>query len=113
MVRISRQSSFANFNFKKSRYKVLVDDHVFEPSLTQCERGSDCWFSDDPQRFFGKKVQSDQNRHMWRVWFDSSSTHSLIAEKEQIYNGPCMVSLEAQIVSLRRSWLNLPYGEYL
>ena len=52
-------SSFANFCKKKSG-EVLIDDDVFENIAKIIEKeGSDCWFSDDPQKFLGKKYKSD------------------------------------------------------
>ena len=75
------------FLFQKTG-KVLVDDHVFENIATIYEKeGSDCWFSDDPQRFLGKKYKAEEYEKLSdivEVWFDSGSTHSFVLEKEKI-----------------------------
>ena len=44
----------------KSDGKVLVDEDVFENIAKIYEKeGSDCWFSDDPQKFLGSKYKAD------------------------------------------------------
>jgi len=42
----------------KKTNKILVDDNVFENIASIYEKeGSDCWFSDDPQKFLGKIIK--------------------------------------------------------
>ena len=42
----------------KKTHEILVDDEVFNNIAKIYEKeGSDCWFSDDPQRFLGKKYK--------------------------------------------------------
>ena len=51
------------------------------------KEGSDCWFSDDPQRFLGDKYsykEYEKLSDIVEVWFDSGSTHSFVLEKERI-----------------------------
>ena len=44
----------------KKTNKILVDDEVFETIAEIYEKeGSDCWFSDDPQKFLGKKYKAE------------------------------------------------------
>ena len=41
--------------------EILVDDEVIENIASIYEKeGSDCWFSDDPQRFLGDKYNADE-----------------------------------------------------
>ena len=65
----------------KKTKEILVDDDVFEKIANIYEKeGSDCWFSDDPQRFLGSKYKSDEYEKLSdivEVWFDSGSTHHL------------------------------------
>ena len=43
----------------KKTKEILVDDEVFENIASIYEKeGSDCWFADDPQKFFGKKYKA-------------------------------------------------------
>ena len=73
----------------KETKKVLVDDEVIENIAKIYEKeGSDCWFSDDPQKFLGAKYKSKDYEKMSdivEVWFDSGSTHSFVLEKRKLY----------------------------
>ncbi len=41
-------------------YKKKKKNYKTAPALTKYEKeGSDCWFSDDPQRFLGSKYKSE------------------------------------------------------
>ena len=52
-------STSTNIYNKKSK-EILVDDDVFENIAKIYEKeGSDCWFSDDPQKFLGKKYKAE------------------------------------------------------
>ena len=66
------------FLYKKTN-KVLIDDEVIENIASIYEKeGSDCWFSDDAQRFLGNKYKSSDYEKLSdivEVWFDSGSTH--------------------------------------
>ena len=72
----------------KKTNEILVDDDVFENIAQIYEKeGSDCWFSDNSQKFLGKKYKSDDYEKLSdivEVWFDSGSTHSFVLEKEMI-----------------------------
>ena len=44
----------------KKNGKPLIDEEVFENIAKIFEKeGSDCWFSDDPQRFLGSKYKAE------------------------------------------------------
>ena len=72
----------------KKNNEILIDEDVFENIARIYEKeGSDCWFSDDPQKFLGTKYKADDYDKLSdivEVWFDSGSTHSFVLEKEMI-----------------------------
>jgi len=92
---------------KKSN-EILIDDEVFENIANIYEKeGSDCWFSDDPQRFLGKKYKaSDFNKmsDIVEVWFDSGSTHSFVLEKRKDLKWPASMYLEGS--DQHRGWFH-------
>ena len=71
----------------KKTKEILVDDEVIENISSIYEKeGSDCWFSDDPQRFLGKKYKADDYQKLSdivEVWFDSGSTLTLLYWKKE------------------------------
>ena len=83
--------------FISKKDKSLVDDEVFENIAKIYENeGSDCWFSDDPQRFLGKKYNADDFEKLSdivEVWFDSGSTHSFVLEKRDDLKWPASMYL--------------------
>jgi isoleucyl-tRNA synthetase len=45
------------------------------------KEGSDCWFTDDSQKFLGKKYKKEdyiKSKDIVEVWFDSGATHSYV-----------------------------------
>ncbi len=92
----------------KKDNKVLIDDEVFENIAKIYEKeGSDCWFSDDFQRFLGKKYKSDdyiQSKDIVEVWFDSGSTHSFVLEKREDLKWPASMYLEGS--DQHRGWFH-------
>ena len=51
------------------------------------KEGSDCWFSDNPQKFLGEKYKAEDYEKLSdivEVWFDSGSTHSFVLEREDL-----------------------------
>ncbi|MBD1166245.1 isoleucine--tRNA ligase [Pelagibacterales bacterium SAG-MED07] len=92
---------------KKSK-EILVDDEVFENIAKIYEKeGSDCWFSDDPQKFLGKKYKSDDYEKLSdivEVWFDSGSTHSFVLEKREDLKWPASMYLEGS--DQHRGWFH-------
>ncbi len=92
----------------KETKKTLVDDDVIENIASIYEKeGSDCWFSDDPQRFLGKKYKSEDYEKLSdivEVWFDSGSTHSFVLEKRDDLKWPASMYLEGS--DQHRGWFH-------
>ena len=92
---------------KKSN-EILIDDEVFENIANIYEKeGSDCWFSDDPQKFLGDKYNAkDFNKlsDIVEVWFDSGSTHSFVLEKRKDLKWPASMYLEGS--DQHRGWFH-------
>ncbi len=92
----------------KKTQEILVDDDVFETIAKIYEKeGSDCWFSDDPQKFLGKKYKSEDFEKLSdivEVWFDSGSTHSFVLEKRKDLKWPASMYLEGS--DQHRGWFH-------
>ena len=92
----------------KKNGKILVDDNVFENIAQIYEKeGSDCWFSDDPQKFLGSDYKAeDYNKlsDIVEVWFDSGSTHSFVLEKRNDLKWPASMYLEGS--DQHRGWFH-------
>ncbi len=92
----------------KKTKEILVDDKVNENIASIYEKeGSDCWFSDDPQRFLGIKYKSedyDKLSDIVEVWFDSGSTHSFVLEKREDLKWPASMYLEGS--DQHRGWFH-------
>ncbi len=92
----------------KKTKEILVDDEVNETIATIYEKeGSDCWFSDDPQRFLGSKYKAedyDKLSDIVEVWFDSGSTHSFVLEKREDLKWPASMYLEGS--DQHRGWFH-------
>ena len=92
----------------KKTNKILVDDAVFENIAKIYEKeGSDCWFSDDPQKFLGKKYKAEDFEKLSdivEVWFDSGSTHSFVLEKRKDLKWPASMYLEGS--DQHRGWFH-------
>ena len=92
----------------KKTKEILVDDEFFENiAKIYEEEGSDCWFEDDPQKFLGKKYQSNDFEKLSdivEVWFDSGSTHSFVLEKRLDLKWPASMYLEGS--DQHRGWFH-------
>ena len=92
----------------KKTNKVLIDDYVFENIADIYEKeGSDCWFSDDAQRFLGDKYNAkdyEKLNDIVEVWFDSGSTHSFVLEKRDDLKWPASMYLEGS--DQHRGWFH-------
>ena len=92
----------------KKTKEILVDDEVNENIANIYEKeGSDCWFSDDPQRFLGTKYKADDFEKLSdivEVWFDSGSTHSFVLEKRKDLKWPASMYLEGS--DQHRGWFH-------
>ena len=92
----------------KKTKEILIDDEVIETIASIYEKeGSDCWFSDDPQRFLGSKYEAedyDKLSDIVEVWFDSGSTHSFVLEKRKDLKWPASMYLEGS--DQHRGWFH-------
>jgi isoleucyl-tRNA synthetase len=92
----------------KKTKEILVDDEVFENISSIYEKeGSDGWFSDDPQKFLGKKYKAEdfeKINDIVEVWFDSGSTHSFVLEKRKDLKWPASMYLEGS--DQHRGWFH-------
>ena len=92
----------------KKTGEVLIDDEVFKNISDIFEKeGSDCWFSDDPQKFLGEKYSAkdfNKSTDIVEVWFDSGSTHSYVLEKRQDLKWPASMYLEGS--DQHRGWFH-------
>jgi len=95
------------FIHKKTK-ETLVDDKVIENIASIYEKeGSDCWFSDNPQRFLGSKYRAeeyDKLSDIVEVWFDSGSTHAFVLEKRKDLKWPASMYLEGS--DQHRGWFH-------
>jgi isoleucyl-tRNA synthetase len=92
----------------KKTNEILVDEEIFEKIATIYEKeGSDCWFSDDPQKFLGEKYKAqdfEKLSDIVEVWFDSGSTHSFVLEKRKDLKWPASMYLEGS--DQHRGWFH-------
>ncbi len=92
----------------KKTGEILVDDEVFDNIAKIYEKeGSDCWFSDDPQKFLGNKYKAkdfEKLSDIVEVWFDSGSTHSFVLEKRKDLKWPASMYLEGS--DQHRGWFH-------
>ncbi len=92
----------------KKTKEILIDDEVFENIAKIYEKeGSDCWFSDNPQKFLGKKYKAENFEKLSdivEVWFDSGSTHSFVLEKRNDLKWPASMYLEGS--DQHRGWFH-------
>ena len=76
----------------KKTKEPLRDKKVIDRIAEIYEKeGSDCWFTDDPQRFLGTDYNAkeyDQLKDIVEVWFDSGSTHSFVLESRKDLKWP-------------------------
>ena len=95
------------FVHKKTK-EILADDWVNENIASIYEKeGSDCWFSDDPQKFLGDKYKAEDYEKISdivEVWFDSGSTHSFVLEKRKDLKWPASMYLEGS--DQHRGWFH-------
>ena len=92
----------------KKTKEILIDEEVFENIAKIYEKeGSDCWFSDDPQKFLGSKYKAaefEKLSDIVEVWFDSGSTHSFVLEKRKDLKWPASMYLEGS--DQHRGWFH-------
>ena len=92
----------------KKNGNALVDEEIIENIAKIYEKeGSDCWFSDEPQRFLGEKYKASEYEKLSdivEVWFDSGSTHSFVLEKRDDLKWPASMYLEGS--DQHRGWFH-------
>ena len=92
----------------KTTKEVLADDEVNENIASIYEKeGSDCWFSDNPQRFLGDRYKAedyDKMSDIVEVWFDSGCTHAFVLEKREDLQWPASMYLEGS--DQHRGWFH-------
>ena len=95
------------FVSKKTK-KPLKDPEVIENIANIFEKeGADCWFTDDPQKFLGKKYKKEdyiKSNDIVEVWFDSGATHSYVLEKRKDLTWPASMYLEGS--DQHRGWFH-------
>ena len=82
------------FQKKQTTFK---DPDVIENIAKIYEKeGSDCWFTDDPQKFLGKNIKKKiilKPADIVEVWFDSGASHSYVLEKRKDLMWPASMYL--------------------
>jgi len=95
------------FVSKKTK-EPLKDPEVIENIAKIYEKeGADCWFTDDPQKFLGKKYKKEdyiKSNDIVEVWFDSGATHSYVLEKRKDLTWPASMYLEGS--DQHRGWFH-------
>jgi isoleucyl-tRNA synthetase len=95
------------FVSKKTK-EPLKDPDVIENIAKIYEKeGSDCWFTDDPQRFLGTKYKKEdyiKTSDIVEVWFDSGASHSYVLEKRKDLMWPASMYLEGS--DQHRGWFH-------
>ena len=92
----------------KKTGEPLKDLEIIENIAKIYEKeGSDCWFSDNPQKFLGKKYNKEdfiKSNDIVEVWFDSGSTHTFVLEKRKDLKWPASMYLEGS--DQHRGWFH-------
>jgi len=92
----------------KKNNEPLKDPDVIENIARIYEKeGADCWFTDDPQKFLGKKYKKEdfvKSSDIVEVWFDSGATHSYVLEKRKDLTWPASMYLEGS--DQHRGWFH-------
>jgi isoleucyl-tRNA synthetase len=95
------------FVSKKTK-EPLKDPLVIENIAKIYEKeGSDCWFTDDDQKFLGTKYNKKdyiKTSDIVEVWFDSGATHSYVLEKRKDLTWPASMYLEGS--DQHRGWFH-------
>ena len=95
------------FISKKTK-EPLKDPEVIDNIAKIYEQeGSDCWFTDDPQKFLGKKYKKEdyiKTSDIVEVWFDSGASHSYVLENRKDLMWPASMYLEGS--DQHRGWFH-------
>jgi isoleucyl-tRNA synthetase len=92
----------------KKTNEPLRDIEVIENIAKIYENeGADCWFTEDAQKFLGKKYKGEdfiKSNDIVEVWFDSGSSHSYVLEKRKDLTWPASMYLEGS--DQHRGWFH-------
>ncbi len=92
----------------KKNGEALKDPDVIDTiAKIYLKEGSDCWFSDNSERFLGKKYNKNdfiKSTDIVEVWFDSGSTHNFVLEKRKDLKWPASMYLEGS--DQHRGWFH-------
>jgi isoleucyl-tRNA synthetase len=92
----------------KKTKEPLRDQKVVDRIAEIYEKeGSDCWFTEDAEKFLGKEYDTkdfEQLKDIVEVWFDSGSTHSFVLEKRKDLKWPADMYLEGS--DQHRGWFH-------
>ena len=92
----------------KKTKKPLRDQKIINKIADIYEKeGSDCWFTDDIQKFLGEEYKAEDYEKLndiVEVWFDSGCTHSFVLEKREDLKWPADMYLEGS--DQHRGWFH-------
>jgi isoleucyl-tRNA synthetase len=95
------------FVSKKTKEPLKDLDVINNIAQIYEREGSDCWFTDDPQKFLGKKYKKEdyiKTNDIVEVWFDSGASHSYVLEKRKDLMWPASMYLEGS--DQHRGWFH-------
>ena len=95
------------FVSKKTKEPLKDPDVIENIAKIYEQEGSDCWFTDDPQKFLGQKYKKEnynQTSDIVEVWFDSGASHSYVLENRKDLMWPASMYLEGS--DQHRGWFH-------
>jgi len=95
------------FVSKKTKQPLKDLDVIENIAKIYEQEGSDCWFTEDPQKFLGKKYKKEdyiKTTDIVEVWFDSGASHSYVLEKRKDLMWPASMYLEGS--DQHRGWFH-------
>ena len=95
------------FISKKTKEPLKDKDIIENIAKIYEKEGSDCWFTDDPQKFLGTKYNKKdyiKTSDIVEVWFDSGASHSYVLEKRKDLMWPASMYLEGS--DQHRGWFH-------
>ena len=95
------------FVSKKTKQPLKDLDVINNIAQIYEKEGSDCWFTDDAQKFLGKKYKKEdyiKTNDIVEVWFDSGASHSYVLENRKDLMWPASMYLEGS--DQHRGWFH-------
>jgi isoleucyl-tRNA synthetase len=95
------------FVSKKTKEPLRDMDVIENIAKIYEKEGSDCWYTEDPQKFLGKKYKKEdfvKTNDIVEVWFDSGASHSYVLEKRKDLMWPASMYLEGS--DQHRGWFH-------